>query len=220
MCLDGCHFLISEWHDLGPANELVGSIQWVQSRTSMSRNISFLSLSLWDSLSRSIVAQEGLTVLKGRILAIKSILVITILSVFSLCCVPAPLSLSIISRLRSEISLALGAYLDTYPIFCNYCLFLLSFRFLLGYIFDFWAVAPNYSTLRLFLFEKRLLSSSPASRLHSVLIRAKSPPERLARHRISPETWPVYVSVTVSRNIEHLHRRGQCAIGGRDGPVS
>ena len=50
----------------------------------------------------------------------------------------------------SEISLALGAYLGAYPIFCDYCHFYSSFRFLLGSIFDFWAVAPNYSTLRLF----------------------------------------------------------------------
>ena len=61
---------------------------------------------------------------------------------------------------RSEISLALGAYLGAYLRICDYCHFISSFRFLLGYIFDFWAVAPNYSTLRLILFERRLLSSS------------------------------------------------------------
>ena len=50
----------------------------------------------------------------------------------------------------SEISLALGAYLSAYPRICDYCHFYLSFRFLLGSGFVIWAVAPNYSTLRLF----------------------------------------------------------------------
>ena len=59
---------------------------------------SFLSLSLWDLLSRNIDTQKGLIVLKSWILLIKSILITTVLSVFSLYCVPAPLCLSAVSR--------------------------------------------------------------------------------------------------------------------------
>ena len=85
--------------------------------------LSLLSLNLWDSLSRSIVAQKGLTVSKRRILVSKNILNITVLIVF-FSVLRSSTSLSL-CRLEtcSEISLALGAYLGAYPIFCDYCRF-------------------------------------------------------------------------------------------------
>ena len=81
---------------------------------------------------------------------------------------------------------------------------LLSFRFLLGYIFDFWAVAPNYSTLRLFsLWETsiELVILEPTARgcwgnsCNFRPFRFKVPPRRTRRDSLSDlsnySTWHI-----------------------------